>query len=186
MNINDLNQLTLLINKYGIQDIKKFIEINDQLLTYIDETRIIDTINGKQSSFLYNEENNKILFTNQKTSVFCINKKIINLDLLLANKEIQKTQKLFVEPSEIQKYFDKSKQYFGSWYEQVTSIHNNEFILTTNDTWETINLNEYKLIKLLLENVKIYRSLKNSLVYAEGENGYAYVLGKKNNAQLRF
>ena len=72
---------------------------------------------------------------------------------------------------------------FGNDSKIVTSIEKEKFIL---DDETTISINEYRLIKLLLENAKIYLSKKNSIIYAEGDNGYAYVLGKKDRKQLKF
>lgn len=182
MNELDIFLTTQLINKSGIFDVKKFVEINEQMLTYIYNTRFKDTTNENQASFLYNESD-KTIFTNSKTSVFCINKKLVNLNLLVKNKAVSLSDSLSIDPKQMEKYFDKSKKLFGDNFQQVTSTHKNKFILE-NET--TISLNEYKLINLLLENAKIYLSKENPIIYAEGENGYAYVLGKKDRKQLRF
>ena len=182
MNELDIFLTTQLINKNGIFDIKNFVELNEQLLTYIYNTRFKGPFVKKQSSFLYNQDNN-IIFTNETTSVFCINKKLVNLNLLVRNKAINSSNSLLVDPREIEKYFDKSRMLFGNDSTQVTSTHKDKFIL---DDETTISLNEYKLIKLLLENAKIYLSKENPIIYAESEHGYAYVLGKKDRRQLRF
>lgn len=186
MTEKDINVLTQLINECGIIEVEKVVQLNKEIITYIYNTRFKETINAEQPSFVYNENNNCQMFTNEKTSVFCINEKIVNLNLLVANKDIKLSKSVFVEPIEMQKYFDKSKQLFGNNFQQVRSIHADKFILSNNCNTETISINEYKIIKLLLKNPKIYASLKNSIIYAEGENGYAYVLGKKDNKQLRF
>ena len=182
MNELDIFITTQLINKNGIFDVKKIIEINEQMLTYIYNTRFKDTPNENKVSFLYNESD-KTIFTNEKTSIFCINKKIVNLNLLVRNKAIYSSNSLSVDPIEIEKYFDESRMLFGKDSTQVTSTHKDKFILEDETT---ISLNEYKLIKLLLENAKIYLSKENPVIYAESEHGYAYVLGKKDRKQLRF
>lgn len=182
MNELDILLTTQLINKCGIFDVKKFVEINEELLTYIYNTRFIDETRKKQPAFLYNEGNNTV-FTNEKTSVFCINKKLVNLNLLAKNKIISSSETALVEPAEIEKYFNQSKKLFGTDSKIVTSIEKNKFILEDETT---ISINEYKLIKLLLENAKIYMSEKNPIIYAEGDNGYAYILGKKDRKQLKF
>ena len=104
MNELDIFLTTQLINKYGIFDVKKFIETNEELLTYIYNTRFTDETSKAQYAFLYNEKNNTV-FTNSKTSVFCINKKLVNINLLVKNNIISSSKSLLVEPTEIEKYF---------------------------------------------------------------------------------
>lgn len=185
MEKKDLNELTQLINKYGIFDIKKLVDVNEQLLTYIYNTRFNNTINEKQSSFLYTETNNSYMFTNGKTSVFCINKKLINLSLLTQNIALELSPSLYVSPEEIYPFFGKTKDLFGYQHKECMLENNETFILNGKESneIERISINEYKLIKLLLENAKTYISLKNTIMYAEGDNGYAYVLGKKDGKQ---
>jgi hypothetical protein len=86
----------------------------------------------------------------------------------------------------MEKYFNKSKQLFGNDFTQTISIHKDKLSLLDNSNLDTISINEYKLIKMLLEEVKIYKSSENPIIYAEGKNGYAYVLGRKDNKQLKF
>lgn len=182
----DTNIILELINKYGVEELKKIIEMYEYLLTYIYETKTKYEINSKSRFFLYNENNNQV-FTNERTSIFYLNNKIFNLNKLKLNDNITSSQIVSVETDGIQKYFDKSKKIFGNSFSQTTLKNSNGSIFyNSKGVMGTISLTEYKLIKLLLKNPKVYTSCKNSAIYAEGENGFAYVLGNKDGKQFRF
>lgn len=88
-----------------------------------------------------------------------------------------------VKPEELKEYFDTSKRYFGRSYSKTKQI--NDRGIVTEDGVD-FSVNEYKLIRYLLKNPEFYTSGENSIMYAEGENGYAYVLGYKKGSQLLF
>lgn len=182
----DRDILLELLNKCSTEELQKELDIYKEIFEYIKETKKSYTINANPRNFLYNEENNTQIFTNQRTSIFCLNDKIFDFDKIKLNQKISSNQIELAKQEEINKYFDTSKRYFGdSWYSSVSLVNSNG--LTYYKIFEeltTISLNEYKLIKLLLKNPKIYASCKNSILKVEGENGYAYVLGYKNGGQL--
>lgn len=183
----DKNMLLDLIHKYGVDELESVININKELLNYISETTSRYTINEQPRFFLYNEANNKQIFTNSRTSIFCLNNKILNFDKLKINLGTSSTQVTVAQPDELQKYFDKSEHYFKGWYSPATLTNDRGLVFhETNGTIETILYNEYKLLRLLLKTPKIFAAEKNSILYAESENGYAYVLGKRKGSQLIF
>ena len=84
------------------------------------------------------------------------------------------------ELEELEKHIDTSKAYFGNAYSKVMSTNDTENISDK----DIFSINEYRLIRLLIKKPKLFTSCNNSVLYAKGENGYAYVLGKRNNKQL--
>ena len=187
--MNNLNKKNILelIDKYGIEEIEKLIDLKKEILNYIKDTKKIHAINVEPKKIVYNEDNKQI-FTNQRTSIFCLNEKILNFNNLKLSSESFSKQIELVKEDEISKYFEKGKIYLGdSYYTDVSLVNSNGFVyykIFTDLT--TISLNEYKLIKLLLKNPKMYAACKSSTLYVEGENGYAYVLGEKSGCQTIF
>lgn len=173
MNESDKKIISDLINKYGIKEIEWLIATNKELLNYMIKSK------EKKSYF---ENSNEQVFTNGYTSVFYLNQKKLDFDLL---KKIDNPPTL-VDKKEINKYFEKSEKLFGDWKTPIylKDDHGLVFYKNLKEDLITITLNEYKLLKLLLKNPKIYASLKNTLIYAESEHGHAYILSKKNREQL--
>lgn len=188
MNELEKNILLDLINEHGINELEKVLNITKEILNYIQEIKTTYTINESSRKLLYIEENEKQIFTNCRTSIFCLNEKIFNFEKLKLNPKILPRKIELSKKENIDKFFDTSKRYFGnSWYSSVSLINDHGFTYyKIGEELTTISLNEYKLIRLLLKNPKIYVSCKNSILKAEGENGYAYVLGYKKGSQLVF
>jgi len=184
----DKDILLELLNQCNIEELQKELDTYKEIFEYIKETQKIYTINANPRNFLYNEENNNQIFTNQRTSIFCLNDKIFNFYKLKLNEKISSNHIELAKQNEISKYFDTSKRYFGdSWYSSVSLVNSNGLTYyKIGEELTSISLNEYKLIRLLLKNPKIYASCKNSILKVEGENGYAYVLGDKKGSQLVF
>lgn len=169
-----------LIREYNIDELQKELDNYRELSQYIAETKKTYAINEKTRRFIYNEENNTQIFTNERTSIFFLNEKILNFEKLKLDPKIFVSQMSIVKPEELQKHLDTSKRYFGNAYSEVKGT-NDRGIISEEDFF---SINEYKLIRLLLKNPKLYTSCNNSVLHAKGENGYAYVLGKRNNQQL--
>lgn len=181
----DLNIITQLVNDYGIEEIENIVKLYKGILTYIYNTRFKDSLSEKESAFLYSENDSTITFTNEKTSIFFLNKKIFDLKLLTQNKDILSSKTLLVESSDMKKYFDKSQELFGNNGKKII-LNNNIYGYNINNSIDYISRNEFELISLLLKNPKVFCSEENPVIYAEGELGYAYVLGKKNNKYLKY
>ena len=173
MNESDKRIFTKLINKYGIKELEWLIESNKELLNYM--------IESKEKKIFF-ENLNEQIFTNGNTSVFYLNQKKLDFDIL---KQVDNPPTL-VGKDEINKYFEKSEKLFGNWKSPIylKNDHGLVFYKNLKEELITITLNEYKLLKLLLKSPKIYASLKNTLIYAESEYGHAYILSKKNREQL--
>ena len=171
-----------LLSKCNVEELEKELDIYKELLKYIEETKKTYAINEKPRNFLYNEENNTQIFTNERTSIFCLNEKLLNFEKLKLDPKIPVSQITIAEPEELQKHFDTSKRYYGGAYSKVTAYNNRE-IISSEDFF---SVNEYKLIRLLLKNPELYISSVRPVLYAKGENGSAYVLGRRNNQQFLF
>ena len=169
-----------LIREYNIDELQKQLDNYRELSQYIAETKKTYAINEKPRRFIYNEENNTQIFTNERTSIFFLEEKILNFEKLKLDSKIFVSQISIVKPEELQKYLDTSIRYYGNAYSPV-KYTNDRGIVSDKDFF---SINEYKLIRLLLKNPKLYTSYNNSVLHAKGENGYAYVLGKRNNQQL--
>ena len=176
----DRDILLELLKVYNIEDIQKELNKYEELSQYITDTKKIYSINETPRHFMYKEENNTQIFTNERTSIFFLNEKILNFEKLKLDSKIFVSQMSIVKPDELQKYLDTSKIYYGNTYSEVrykndSGIISNKYIFS---------INEYKLIRLLLENPTLYISGINPVLYAKGENGYAYILGKSDEQQL--
>ena len=174
----DKKMISDLISKYGIEKVEWLIKVNEQLLNYMGDS------NRNIKSKLCCETLNSQIFTNGLTSIFYLNKKQLDFNLLkqLTNPPI------FVEKNELDKYFVKSNDLFGDAKLSISITAEKSLIYfkKLKEDMETISVNEYKLLRLLLKNPEIYASLKNTIIYAESEQGYAYILTKKNREQLIF
>ena len=182
MEINDMQILMELINKYGLNDLKKQIELNDQLYEYICCSQY-KTIN-KNYCFSYNEDNKKQMFTNGRTSVFYLNEKILDFDSFKLSKGNSDIKLSLVDSNEFSMIFDENAKSFD-FYQSPTYLSEEDDLKFSTIYYETskISLNEYKLLKLLLDNPKIYISRNTPAIYAESEKGHAYVMGRTNKIQ---
>ena len=176
----DRDILLELLREYNIDELQKELDNYKELSQYISETIKTYTINAKTRQFIYNEENTTQIFTNERTSIFFLNEKTLNFEKLKLDSKILVSQMSIVNPEELQKYLDTSIRYYGNAYSPV-KYTNDRGIVSDKDFF---SINEYKLIRLLLKNPVLYTSCINPVLYAKGENGYAYVLGKRNNQQL--
>lgn len=169
MNESDKKIITELINRNGIKEIEWLIETNKYLLNYMSESK------GNKS---YYENSKEQIFTNGYTSVFYLSQKIFDFNLF---KTFIDNPLNLVDKDEINKYFEKSRKLFGDWQRKIYLKNDRGFVFYRDDDENliTFRLNEYRLLKLLLKNPKIYASLKNPLIYAKSEYGHAYILGNK-------
>lgn len=182
MNENDKKTMIELVNKYGYKKVLWMLEVNKQFLDYMNNQDSI-IANRNKNIKLCNETDNGQLFINGRTSVFYLNDKILDFDILKSNELEQKYT--YADEDEIKKYFNRAQQLFGS-AETITTIKEGyvlPFINKIDGSIETMSLNEYKLIHLLLDEAKIYTSRKHSIIYAESKKGYAYVLTKASGSQ---
>jgi len=184
MNKLDRDILLELLNKYNKEEIQKELDKYKEILNYINNTEKLFAINCEPRHFLYTEENNTQIFTNQRTSIFSLNEKTLNFEKLKLDSKIKVSQMSIAKPDELQKYFDTSKRYFGHAYSKVIDTDDKEIVCGISCDKVSFSVNECKLIRRLLKNPKIYESCENSIIYATGENGFAYVLGKTKNKQL--
>lgn len=185
MNITDKKIISELINKYGIKNVQEMVELNKELLLYMNNPG--ETIlNRENSPKLYSENGNSQIFTNSQTSVFYLNDK--QLDFSLFKSEHLKTHPLLAEKNELQKYIDTSIKYFSNSKVEISLNQDKNLIYfeDLNGMMRNISLNEYKLIKLLLKNPKIYASAENTIIHAESEKGFAYVLTRGLGKKLTF
>lgn len=176
----DRDILLELLREYNIDELQKEIDKYRELSQYVAETKNTYTINEKTRHFIYSEQNNTQVFTNERTSIFFLEEKILNFEKLKLDSKIFISKMRIVKPEELQKYIDTAIRYYGNEYSSVKCT-NDRGIISNKDFF---SINEYKLISLLLKNPKLYTSCNNSVLYAKGENGYAYVLGRRNNQQL--
>ena len=183
MEEKDNKIISELINKYGIEKVKRMIKLDNEFIDYMSNPGKF-IINRKQEPKLYCETENSQIFTNGLTSIFYLNNKELDFNLL---KQLT-LQPTLVEPNEINKYLEKSNDLFGNARTSVTltNDHGLVYLKKLKEDIETFSLNEFKLLFLLLKDPIIYASLKNTMIYAESEKGYAYILTKKNNMQLLF
>lgn len=174
MQLDELKLLSNLIHSYGVKEIKRIIDCNEKFLEYLNI----------YNSLLYTENDNYQLFTNQQTSVFCLNKKNIDYDYISSN--IDKENIKIATKEEINKYLTKVNNLFGLKKNDVSLINYAGMVIGGFSVIDKININEAKLIQLLLKNPKMYTSKEKPILYAESEQGYAYVLGSKNGKQFKF
>lgn len=181
MNLTDKKIVSELINKYGLEKVMWMLEVDKEFLNYMKYSGSV-SINSSPVSKLYCETDDSQIFTNGTTSIFYLNEKILDFDLL--NQLSQ--QPVFDEINEVNKYIDTANHYLGDAMlsTSLTNDHGFVYLKKFNEDSETISYNEFRLLELLLKKPTIQASLKNQIIYAEGENGYAYVLTKKNNQQL--
>ena len=128
MNELDIKTLLDLINKYGIIELEKIININKEILYYILEARKNHCFNEQSKHLIYTELENKQVFTNQRTSIFYLNEKILNFDKIKINPELSSTSITLVNKDKIDKYFSISANYFGNWRTQTDLINDKGLI----------------------------------------------------------
>lgn len=171
MTDSDKKIILNLINNYGIKDIDTIVKIYKELIDYYNVP------NKFNCTKCYYESDNNQIITNGRSSVIYLNEKIIDFDIL-KSKELKELPKC-VEKEEIEEYLKTGEKYFGDARMNVSLILDNGgciFYKVINNETCQISLNEYKLIKLLLENPIMYASIKNSVLYLESEKGHAYIL----------
>lgn len=181
MNSTDKKIVSELINKYGLEKVMWMLEVDKEFLNYMKYSGSV-SINSSPVTKLYCETDDSQIFTNGTTSIFYLNEKILDFDLL--NQLSQ--QPVSTNTEEMNKYMDTANYYMG--YARLSISLNDDHGLVCvkkfDQDLETISHNEFRLLRLLLKRPSIHASVQNQIIYAEGENGYAYVLTKKRNQQL--
>ena len=191
MELQDLKIISELIHKYGIKAFEEVAEAHSLFLDYMqnnvsDNNSIFYSNNNLNTYSKFYENETSQIFTNCKNSIYCFKPKIINFDLLKTNTN--NPIALPAKEEEIKKYLDNAKKMLGenpspayhlfktNDYGTVIGIEYHKYGSGT----ESISLEDYKLIRSLLKNIKIYVSKEEPIIHFEGENGYAYVLGRNN------
>lgn len=183
MEQKDNKIISELINKYGIEKVKRMIDLDNEFIDYMSNPGKF-IINRKQEPKLYCETENSQIFTNGLTSIFCLNNKELDFNLL-KSLTLQPT---LVELNEINKYIERANDLFGCARTSVALTNDKGlvYLKKLKEDIETLSLNEFRLLFLLLDDPIMYASLKNTMLYAESEKGYAYILTRKNGEQLLF
>ena len=167
MKLEQLKQLSELIDYYGIEEINRIIESNKEFLSYSNNFNI-----------LCSQDRNTIFLTNCVSSIICLYENILDLELL-KNLNIVVIQHLY-------NYINGIRNLYGKNSSEVKLINYSGAIISKVCNIDKVSINDYKLIKLLLNNPEIYVSNNNPIIYAKSEKGYAYILGNKNNNKLKF
>ena len=173
MKIEDLKIISKLIHTYGIKEFEKIAEMNSAFLNYM-----ISKDSNIQSKYCETDSNQ--IFTNGKSSIFCLNNITIDFDLLKTDTNMPVS--LNITSDEMDKYLDNSKKLFGENGVKVTAFLTGSHtgmafgIEQGNFKPNQIDLQDLKMIRLLLKNYNIYASINEQIFHIEGDNGYAYVL----------
>ena len=189
MTENDKIIIQELIKKYGTTKIINFLrqenlkskEIKSLLLEYLYTTNN-DPVTGKSVNpcvSIPQEETQ--YFSNGVTSVFQLNGQFIQNDWLICDRKIV-TKPVIYDRRKIIQNKEKIINMVEDNCFDINMIELNELVYQH----KLFSITELKLIKKLLENPKIHMSKKGLAVIAEGDKGYAYILGKDKKGQRTF
>ena len=174
MQLEELKLLSKLIHSCGVKEIERIIDSNSTFLKYLNNFDLT----------LFNENDNKQIITNQQTSVFYLNERVIDYDFV--KESITDSLLKVTNDQEIYKYFNRANELFGNEKTKISIVNYSGMVIGSCANIDKINITDAKLMELLLKKPEIYASKENSILYAESEKGYAYILGSKNKKQLRF
>ena len=180
MKKNDEQIVMNLINQYGLDEIYETLNLNKE---FIDHMIAVNSYDFNTPTLFCETENGQI-FSNGKTTLFYLNKKVFNPTILNYSKLDKRREVIVVKPEYFDQYLEKIKQYKGSWHTQKDVTVNTPFTTVYTNDDEQFSKNAYKLLKMLLKNPKIYISSSHvPVMFAENEHGKAYILGKTKEGQ---
>ena len=183
MEKNDEQKLIGLINQYGLNEVYRILNLNKEFIEHMIEINNYDF----KTPTLFCETENGQIFSNGKTSLFYLNKKVFDPNILNYSKLEKKRDVVIAQPEDFNQYLEKIKQYKGTWYTQKDVNVNNPFTTVYTKDDEQFSKNAYKLLKMLLQNPTIYISSSHvPVMFAENEYGKAYILGRTNEGQYIF
>lgn len=176
MEKNDEQKLIELINQYGLDEIYRTLELNKEFIEHMIKLNNYDF----KTPTLFCETENGQIFSNGKTSLFYLNKKVIDTNILNYSKLEKRREVIIANPEDFNKYLERIKQYKGSWVSQKCITVNTPCTTVHTKDGEEFSKNGYILLKKLLQNPKIYISCGNApVMFAENEHGSAYIIGKR-------
>ncbi len=175
MEIEDLKLISKLIHKYGIKEIDNQVKINSAFLEYICDP---------SGQSMHSEDNNSQIITNGRSSIFYLEPKLIDFDLINTNTNnpISNLQSNI----DLKKQFERASSCFKNKITTANLVKAGSYagLLIGNSNSaipNKISLQDLKMIDLLIKGYKIYISqisYMESIIHVEGKNGFAYVLTK--------
>ena len=181
MEKNNEKTIVNLINQYGLDEVYNYLDLNKEFIEHMIEINKYDF----QTPTLFCETENGQIFSNGKTSLFYLNKKIFDTSILNYIKLEKKREVILAQPEDFNEYLEKIKQYKGSWYgQEALTVNDSCRTVYTKDFEKQFSKNAYKLLKMLLKNPTIYISADRiPVMFAENEHGKAYIVGKNKEGQ---
>ena len=174
INIYETQGMIELVEKlYYIQKQYKDAELNSLISAYMHLT------NQDRHSFFYTSKKEQIV-TNNTRSLIYFNKQLFDFKNI-NDKKIVTKESFRVNKKEISIVLGAVKDQFkkGSTNTCKVECVGNNVIVSTNEKQVEFPKQEFELICKLLNSSTYNLSNDSSYLNIEGENGYAYILGKR-------
>lgn len=171
-------QLVELINKYGLDELEQMIELNKLFIEHMISKESYDF----KTPTLFCETESGQIFSNGKTSLFYLNKKIFDTDILKYSKLERKRKIIIAKPEDFNEFLETMNRYKKGWYSSAKTIDfGGPYVDVFTEDGESFSKSAYKLLNILLQNPKTYISVGSiaPVMFAENEHGKAYIIGKK-------
>ena len=183
MKKNEINELITIYEEQGfVELLAKLYELKQQyndiqldglIVAYMHQT------NGKNNSYFYTS-NKEQFVTNNTSSIIYFNKKIFDFKNI-NNRKIVTKKSFEVNKEAMLEMLKLLKAMSGNNFikHNNTAISNDELIVFNKENYAAFSKKEFDIISEMLNKPEIKLSADTPYLYIEGENGYAYIKGKK-------
>lgn len=184
MRLEEINEILSLYENYGskeaiarlyeLQRIEKEKLLDTKLVQYMHET------NKNNNTFFYTSDKEQMV-TNNTGSIIYFNRKLFDFTNI-NNRKIVIKESFEVNEEKMQEMLDVFKILCKSKFTSTNDIefvNDDELVVSTKHNSVTFNKQEFELIAQLLNYPTFNLSDDTSSMYMKGNNGYAYILGKK-------
>lgn len=183
MRKNEIDELINIYESYGTEEVvarlyeiqkqNKTAELSELLSAYMHLT------NRNNNSYFYTSDREQVI-TNNTGSVIYFNKKIFDFKNINDRKIVTKSS-LKVNEDEMMEIIGTFRTLCGN---KVTPTNNIDFlngkaIVTTKHNSAEFNQKEFELVAKLLNYPTFNLSDNTSVMYMQGDSGYAYIKGYK-------